>query len=325
MPVWWIIIFLVLGLYIIIKGGDLFINAAVGLANATGIPKMLIGATIVSFATVLPEMLISLLAVAKGSPDLSLGNNIGSVIFNTGFILALSLIACPQKITKGFKSKGLLMLASALYLFLAAADKSIGYLDAAGLFLLLGFYIFTSLKEAKKGQRPEEFLINNGRPLKTYLIHFIIGAALIGIGAQVMVANSINLAKILGVSERVIGLTIVAIGSSLPELVTTLTAIRKKEFTMGVGNIIGANTLNLILIPPLCTLIAGGNLPISLQKLPPFKNPVPSTLYIDIPFAILLLFLVVFHPLYRGRLCRRQGIIILLLFTAYFGYILISA
>jgi len=133
------IILFIIGLLIIIKGGDIFVNSAVHLANTTGIPKVLIGATIVSVATVLPELLISTLAAARGADDLSLGNNIGSVIFNTGAILAISLIIAPQKSNRNLRSKGFFMIFSLLVLWALVWDGNLSLGKSVFLFLLLVF------------------------------------------------------------------------------------------------------------------------------------------------------------------------------------------
>ena len=315
------IILFIIGLFIIIKGGDIFINAAVHLANTTGIPKVLIGATIVSIATVLPELLISTLAAARGSPDLSLGNNIGSVIFNTGAIMAISLIVAPQISSRNLRSKGFFMVFSLLVLWALVGDGSLSLSDSAILFLLLAWFIYSSIREAKQDKSLEIKTSSPLIPLSRQILGFIIGAACIVIGAQLLVSNGVRLAQILAVPERIIGLTVVAIGSSLPELVTTITSLRKGESSIGIGNIIGANTLNIILIPPLCSLVSKGNFAPGMENFSIFPHPIPTTIYIDIPLALLLLLIMVVPSSITNKLQRWQGTAMLLLFIIY--YILI--
>ncbi len=325
MSIAWIILLLLVGLLAIIKGGDVFIDAAVGLADATGIPKMLVGATIVSFATVLPELMISALAAVQGATDLSLANNMGSVIFNTGVVLAISLVAAPQRVDPSFTSKGLLMVLGAVYLLFAAWDRSIGVADSIGLLALVGIYVYTSLRQARLETEPPTRLAGDAEPpWGKYSLRFVGGAVLIVIGAQLMVNNGVALAAYLGVPERVIGLTIVAMGSSLPELVTTLTSLIKKEFHLGVGNILGANTLNLVLLPPISSLLSDGDLPVSLQKLSFWPQALPTTTYIDIPVALLLLSLVALPGILHGRLYRWQGLGLLLIYGGYLAFLLLS-
>ena len=323
MPIGLIIFFLLIGLIVIIKGGDIFVTAAVKLARLTGIPKIIIGATIVSFATALPELLISALAVAQGSTDLSFGNNIGSIIFNTAVVLAISLIFSPTKIRYQYKQKGLLMLFSIIFLFFAAIDLIISYQDALILSLFLVIFVYYCFKDSKILEM-DEFDDCEKVALLPCVIRFMIGGACIALGAQLLINNSIALAKIFNVSERVIGLTIVGMGSSLPELVTTITSIKKKEYTIGLGNILGANILNITLIPIICTIITKGNLTINLQKLSVFKDAVPNTLLIDIPFAIIIIAIIVLPGMIRRYLSRWQGVVLLILYIVYLSFLLIT-
>ncbi|MCL2678036.1 MAG: sodium:calcium antiporter, partial [Clostridiales bacterium] len=309
------------GLLIIIKGGDIFVGAAVAVAQATGIPKMLIGATIVSMATALPELFISSLAAAQGAPELSLGNNIGSVILNTGVILGFSLLARRQAVGRDFQSKGLFMLFSLLVLIGASLDRVIGYLDAAILLILFLYYIISSAREALTVRLPEDAAprrpINKGQTV----LRLLMGAACIVIGAQLMVKHGVALAAALGVPQRIIGLTVVAVGSSLPELVTTVTAMLKKEFSMGVGNIIGANTLNIVLIPPVCALLSRGNLPLSGQAVSFLPGEIPTALYIDMPVALLLMAVALLPGMLKRRLYPWQGFLSIGLYLAYLCFI----
>lgn len=322
MHFFFVLFFLFIGMAIIIWGGNIFISAASALAKATGIPKMLIGATIVSVATVLPELMVSSFAVWQGSIDFSFGNNIGSIICNTGLIMSIALAITPQNCGKGFTSNALFMLISLIILMFQAYDLVIGYSDAIILFLILSAFVFFSIRQAKCS--PDQPSNEIDMPVKKCLIHFGIGAACIAIGAQLMVKNGVALALMLGIPERIVGLTIISIGSSFPELVTTIAAIRKKEFHIGIGNILGANILNILLLPAVCAFIAKGQMLLGLQKLSFSGTPIPTTLYIDMPFVMLLALLIVIPALLKKKFFRWQGFICLILYLLYNIFIIIS-
>ncbi|MCI8336439.1 MAG: calcium/sodium antiporter [Peptococcaceae bacterium] len=317
------IMIFIIGLILIIKSGDIFVNAAIMLAEITHIPKILIGATVVSLATTLPELLVSVMSVAQGSIDLGISNNIGSVICNTGFIMGLSILCIPQTLSgNSFRNKGLLLLGFTGLLFYLCRDLNISYSDSL---LLMGcFLIFTGLSvlEAKAGQNEEttmpspEATDTNISKEKCFL-GFFLGAAGIIIGARLLVNSGITIAAFLGIPERIIGLTIVALGTSLPELVTAVTALLKQEGQMSVGNILGANIMNITLIPACCGMIAAGHMTLNLQQTPFFTEPISSTLYIDIPLSMVLMSLIILPSLITKKIKRYQGLGVLLLYLAY--------
>lgn len=311
----------IIGLILIIKSGDIFVNAAITLAEITHIPKILIGATVVSLATTLPELLVSVMSVAQGSIDLGISNNIGSVICNTGFIMGLSVLCMPQTLSdNSFRNKGIMLLSFTGLLFYLCRDLHISYGDSA---LLLGcFFIFTlvSISEAKSGQSEESIENQNENcsyPKEKCFLSFFLGAAGIIIGARLLVNSGITIAGFLGIPERIIGLTIVALGTSLPELVTAITALLKKEGQMSIGNILGANIMNITLIPACCGMIAAGHMTLNLQQTPFFSEPISSTLYIDIPLAVILMSLIILPSLKTKQIKRYQGLCALLLYLAY--------
>lgn len=315
------ILIFILGLLLIIKSGDIFVNAAIQLAEITHMPKILIGATVVSLATTLPELLVSVMSVAQGSIDLGISNNIGSVICNTGFIMGLSVLCMPQTLSgTSFRNKGIMLLGFTGLLFYLCRDLHISYSDSI---LLLGcFLIFTlvSISEAKSEQDENNITTqheNAAYPKKKCFLAFLLGAAGIIIGARLLVNSGITIAEFLGIPERIIGLTIVALGTSLPELVTAVTALLKKESQMSIGNILGANIMNITLIPACCGIIATGHMTLNLQQTPFFATPISSTLYIDIPLAIVLMSLVILPSLKTKQLKRYQGLSVLLLYLAY--------
>jgi cation:H+ antiporter len=300
------ILLFVLGLILIIKGGDYFVEAASWMALVSGIPRFVIGATVVSLATTLPELLVSLLAALDGKVDLAVGNAVGSVTANIGFIMALSIICLPGVFYRrqmAFKSF-LMVLAAFLPLFFSGS----GYLPhSAAWCMLLIFvaFIIDSLRTAKAGLDKDNGAGVSGSVFGN-ILRFILGAAGIVLGAEILVKYGSELAVFFGVSEAVIGVSLVAMGTSLPELVTTLTAIKKGESALSIGNILGANILDLTLIMPVCALVSGEALPVSRQGL-----------ILDLPVCLLICFLAVAPAFCRRRFSRGQGFCLLVIYIAY--------
>ena len=309
-----ILLFLV-GLGLIIKGGDFFVDAASWMAEVSGVPKLIVGATVVSIATTLPELLVSMMASARGSVGISVGNAVGSVTANLGLIMALSLIFMPAVIRKKDYAFKFAMLTAAILVLFGFSFG--GELKIVGAILLLimfcvsmGENVLHALKAAKSesaAERPAK----DKKTVTVNIVKFVLGAAGIVGGAELMVNNATTLARLLGISEAIIGATIVAIGTSLPELVTTLTAIAKKESSLSIGNIIGANIIDLTVILPLCAVISGKNLPMDVQNVK-----------LDMPFCLGLVLIGVIPPLFSGKLKRAQGFIMLGVYILYIALML---
>lgn len=309
------ILIFILGLVMVIKGGDVFVDGATSIAKALNIPTFIIGATIVSLATTLPETLVSVFAVSE-SVDMAIGNAIGSVTANTALIMAVAMLA--MNITaerKHFAIQIVMLIVSTLVLLLFSLT---GYLTVVGcviLILILIAFIVYNIVSGKKQSRALKSLAHEGEEegkkadKKLILFNiflFIVGAAGMAGGSRFMVNYGSFIAGYFGVSEGIIGLTIVAIGTSLPELVTTITAIVKKESGLSIGNVIGANIIDITMILPLCSLISGQLLPISL-----------NSLYIDFPICILVTLIATVPLLIRQKASKIQGGALL---TVYLGY-----
>lgn len=302
-----VILLFVVGLVLIIKGGDWFVDSAVFIANLTGIPKFIIGATIVSVATTLPELTVSVTGVIDGELDLAVGNAVGSVTANIGLIMGISLVCMPAVIKRSqFWLKGTLMSAAALLLWVLCKDGTLHMLPSFALFMLLAVYVWDNIRDAKNDVGSDEREVVDKKDLPKQIVMFIIGIAAIVGGSKLLIEYGSEIALLLGVPSAIIGVTMVAIGTSLPELITTLTAIRKKESSMSIGNIVGANIIDLAMILPICSVVSDGKLTIAEQSYA-----------LDMPMCFAMTLIAVLPPLIKGKLYRWQGILMLALYAVY--------
>lgn len=285
-----VILLFVVGLVLIIKGGDWFVDSAVFIANLTGIPKFIIGATIVSVATTLPELTVSVTGVIDGELDLAVGNAVGSVTANIGLIMGISLVCMPAVIKRSqFWLKGTLMSAAALLLWVLCKDGALHMLPSFALFVLLAVYVWDNIRDAKNDVGSDEREVVDKKDLPKQIVMFIIGIAAIVGGSKLLIEYGSEIALLLGVPSAIIGVTMVAIGTSLPELITTLTAIRKKESSMSIGNIVGANIIDLAMILPICSVVSDGKLTIAEQSYA-----------LDMPMCFAMTLIAVLPPLIKG-------------------------
>lgn len=314
------------GIFFIVKGGDWFVDGAVWIAEVTKIPKFIIGATIISLATTLPEIIVSTIAALDGhnillsgaanavaaSQDkvgMAIGNGIGSVICNTALILAISIIFMPIAINKkDFAPKAFFLIAAVTVLFLFSLKGSLSILGAIVLLIVFAFYIAENIRSGKatvKDGTAEKTAAGKSTVI-TNILKVSVGAAGIVIGSELLVNNGSKIAASFGVSEAVIGVTIVAIGTSLPELVTAVTAVVKKQTSMSVGNVIGANIIDTTLILAICSFIYGGKLPVSKQNI-----------YLDFPIAIAVTLIAAVPTVKTKKFSRWQGVLLLVIYLAY--------
>jgi cation:H+ antiporter len=312
----------IVGLTMVIKGGDYFVDAARWFSDVTGIPRFIVGATIVSVATTMPELSVSVFATLGGSIDMAVGNVIGTVTANIALIMAVSIIALPAKLEgNDFRSKGILMLFAALLLGIFMLDGNLSKFESLFLFAVLGLFIFENVISAKRikqsCEETESYLSVTSRDncgTRIVLINtakFAGGLAGIIIGSKIIVDNAKLLAAGLGVSEAVIGLTIVAVGASLPELITTLSAIAKRESALSIGNVIGANIIDMTMILAVCSFITADGLPVSQR-----------TLTTDLPVTLIVMALAIIPPLFTKRLMRWQGFALLFVYLLYMTHII---
>mgnify|MGYP000112700253 CR=1 FL=1 len=306
-----IILFLV-GIVFIIKGGDFFVDAASWIAEVSGVPKLIVGATIVSLATTMPEMLVSVMAAAEGKVDMAIGNAVGSVTANIGLIMAISLICIPAAIKRrDYLLKSVCMLAAAVVVVVSGVQGSVGTVASIVLVVIFLVFLWENISSAKRSMlEKHEEETKRPKPGRKEIIKniilFVVGAAGIIVGADLLVDNGSELARYIGISERIIGVTVIAIGTSLPELITTITAIVKKESSLSVGNILGANIIDLSLILPVSSLVSGKALPISA---------VSGSL--DLPACLLVGCVAVVPAMISERFRRWQGILLLAIYVGY--------
>ncbi len=307
---------LLLGIVFIVRGGDAFVDAASWIAEISGVPQFIIGATVVSLATTLPELIVSSLAAMDGKADMAVGNAVGSVTANLGFIMALSIICMPGVIRRRqILWKSLLMIAAALLLIILSWGGALSSLSSLWLLLIFGLFILENIRGARQGAGCHQTVTPLRGPgdLPRNIFKFILGALAIVIGADLMVDNGSQLAMLLGVPERIVAVTIIAIGTSLPELVTTLTAIAKRQSSLSIGNILGANILDLTMILPVCSLLSGGEIMISHHMG-----------VLDMPVCLGIILLATLPALLSGRFSRKQGVFMLVCYSLYVAALCIS-
>ena len=306
--------FFVVGLILTIKGGDWFVDSASWFAEAMGIPKFVVGATVVSFATTLPELLVSVRAAMNGSAQLAIGNAIGSVTANTTLIMGVSLVAMAQVISrKEFALKGGLLLAAIVGLTLLSLSGMLPVWSSFILWAIFAVFMVSNLLDGKKSASIEKNISYEKKEVPSRVLFFVLGTASIVFGAEFLVSSGKTLAAGFGISEAIIGFTVIALGTSLPELVTTLTAIRKKENSLSVGNIIGANIIDTTLILPLCAVINGQALPVD-----------KINLVFDFPVCIAACAVAVIPTIIQGRFKKWQGYALLSIYALYILFLVLN-
>ena len=316
---------LVFGLILLIKGGDWFVDAATGIAKRFKLPELLIGATVVSIGTTLPEVMTSAMGAIAGSGAMAYGNAIGSIICNTSLVAATTIAIKPGKADK----KALVFPVTCFFAVMAfyALNAYVAGTFALwmGIVLLLAFVVYMVINVLNMKKKPTEETpveteltapeLPEGNPTFALIkdIAVLIGSALvIAVGAHLLVDSATEIAVNLGVPQTVISLTIVALGTSLPELVTAITSLAKGHGSLSLGNIIGANIFNLV-------LVSGAAITIN-----PFDVPAEATFFgnnasliFDIPLVFIVMGIMTIPPLVKGKMYRWQGIALLSLYAAY--------
>ena len=314
------IILFILGLALLIKGGDWFVDGATGIAKRFKLPDIVVGATVVSIGTTLPEVMVSTTGAIQGLSSMAYGNAIGSIICNTALIAAISIAFNPGPVnTKSMKMPVVFFFGSAaIYCFasyvLGTFPRYFGFI----MLVICALYLYITVRQGMKNPdaaAEEEAEEGKEHPMWLDLVLLVGGAALIAFGADLLVDNGTKIAQGIGVPETVIALTFVALGTSLPELVTTITSLRKGHASLGIGNVIGANVFNLVLVSGVSISIAPFDVPVG--KLIAGHN---ASLVMDIPIMIFVMLLMCVPALATKKLGRWQGIVLLVIYVAFCGF-----
>ena len=312
------ILLFAVGLVLLIKGGDWFVDGATGLATRFHLPDIVVGATVVSIGTTLPEVMVSATGALQGQGAMAYGNAIGSIICNTALIAAISVTCNPGPVNiKTLKMPVIFFFSSAALYCLAA--YILGTFPRWMGFIMLSIFIVYTVLNIRNGlKNPDadsaETEEENSKPrtLLMELVLLVIGAAVIAVGADLLVDHGTIIAQELGVPETVIALTFVALGTSLPELVTTITSLKKGRASLGIGNVIGANVFNLVLVSGVAVTLAPFDVPVGKQLLG--QN---ASLVLDIPLMLLVMLLLTVPALLRKKMGRWQGIVLLGIYAAF--------
>ena len=317
--IWLPIVLFVIGLVCLIKGGDWFVDGATGLARKFHVPEFIIGATIVSIGTTLPEVMVSATSAVKGIGDMAYGNAIGSVICNTALISAITIAIRPTEVErKSFRLPvACFFIAAAFFMVISYAFRD--FSRVTGIILLMMFIAYMIIVTVQGFKHPDKAAAEDQKeadsPFWKTIVLLVVGAALIALGARLLVNNGTKIATLLGVPDTVIALTFVALGTSLPELVTAITALVKGHSNLSLGNIIGANFFNLALVSGISITLAPFRLPVEKQI-----AGMNASLVVDLPLMLTVMAIMTIPTLIRQKLSRTQGILLLLLYAGYVAF-----
>ena len=299
------------GLIMIIKGSDWFVEAAIWIAKISRIPDLIIGATLVSICTTLPELMVSSSSALRGNAGMAFGNALGSIIFNTGFILAITIVFSTPSLkdrVKFQKTGRFLLLLLVALLIISVSLHQISRSTGIILLLVLVGYLYSNVRSSRS-QPDMSIPVNLQKDKVTVaknVLAFVVGVILTIGGANLLVTYGEEIARILGVPDVVIGLLLTSIGTSLPELVTAITAMKKGAQDLSIGNVLGANILNIILVIAVSATI----FPIQVER---------TWIIFHLPFAIFIITSVLFFiRMNKEKLQRSNGIFIFISYIFYF-------
>lgn len=314
---WGSLILFAVGVALLIKGGDWFVDSAVGVAKRFRVPEIIIGATVVSIGTTLPEVMVSVTAAVNNNGAIAYGNAIGSIICNTALIAALTIAIRPAPVQKKTVITPVIFFFASAAIYVVAAygfgrfDRWLGIV----MLLVFGTYMAMTIRNGFKNPIEEQHEGDegdNGGSFVKNIIVLVISAALIAVGADMLEGSSVSLAMMAGIPTEVVGVTVVALCTSLPELVTAVTALAKGHGALSLGNIIGANIFNLV-------LVSGAAVTIS-----PFVIPEGSKLFgyntsqlIEIPLMVAVMAIMTLPAIFKGKLRRWQGATLLCIYGAF--------
>ena len=310
------VLLFIVGLLFLIKGGDWFVDGASALARRFHLPELLIGATVVSIGTTLPEVMVSTMSALSGHGEIAYGNAIGSVICNAALIAALTIAVRPGKVDPKTLKMPVLFFFAAAAIYCVAAYGFGKFTRPMGFIMLAMFvaYMAANIHQMKNAPTEEHEEEEETMPLPRMLMLLVLGAVLIAMGANLLVDNGTLIAQALGVPESVIALTFVALGTSLPELVTAITSLIKGHSDLSLGNVVGANVFNLVLVSGVSVALAPFTVPQSATIF-----GMNSSLVLEIPVMIAVMVLLTAPALVRGKLSRVQGVALLVIYAVFCG------
>ena len=310
------VLLFIVGLLFLIKGGDWFVVGASALARRFHLPELLIGATVVSIGTTLPEVMVSTMSALSGHGEIAYGNAIGSVICNAALIAAITIAMRPGKVDPKTLKMPVLFFFAAAAIYCVAAYGFGKFTRPMGFIMLAMFvaYIAANIHQMKNAPAEEHEEEEETVPLPRMLMLLVLGAVLIAMGANLLVDNGTLIAQALGVPESVIALTFVALGTSLPELVTAITSLIKGHSDLSLGNVVGANVFNLVLVSGVSVALAPFTVPQSATIF-----GMNSSLVLEIPVMITVMVLLTAPALVKGKLSRVQGVALLVIYAVFCG------
>ena len=312
MEILFAIIILILSFALIIWGGDVFVNSSVAIAKKLKISTSIIGATLVSVGTTLPEILVTIFSITNNAGDIALGNALGSVVFNCCVIGGILLCFTTILIKNGWHLDYWLLIFALISTLVYGTGGKIGYVGSICLLMMFFVFIIINIYNAKS-KNEQENLNSAPHTIWFHFLIFILASAMVGFGAYFLVEKAKFLARMAGFSELFIGLTIIAFGTSLPELITTINAIRKNEPGLGLGNIVGANIINSTLLVGLTGVCSNG---IIVGK---------DTLLVTLPVAIISNLILLLPSLIKKRTYKWQGFALMIFYALYYAFLIFSS
>ena len=308
------VLLFIVGLLFLIKGGDWFVDGASALARRFHLPELLIGATVVSIGTTLPEVMVSTMSALSGHGEIAYGNAIGSVICNAALIAAITIAVRPGRVDPKTLKTPVAFFFAAAAIYCIAAYVFGRFTRVMGIIMLATFvaYMAVNVLQMKNTPAGEQEASEEEMPLAKTLILLVLGAVLIAVGANLLVDNGTLIAQALGVPESVIALTFVALGTSLPELVTAVTSLVKGHSDLSLGNVVGANVFNLVLVSGMSITLAPFTIPQSATLF-----GINSSLVLDLPVMLAVMLILTVPALVKGKLHRAQGILLLAIYAAF--------
>ena len=310
------IIILIGSLLLLIWGGDKFVDASIAISKKLKIPPAIVGATITSIGTTLPELLVTIFASSGESSGLAVGNALGSIAFNGAVIGGILLIFSTIRLKDTGKTSSILLIFSLFLTFAMCLDKNVAIWECCILIIMFVIFMVLNYKTAKQATDDVQYNIEKiNKSIGTYLVQFLISSSAIAVGAYFLVDKAKFLAGMAGLSETLIGLTIVSIGTSLPELITTINSIRKKQSGLGLGNIIGSNIINCTLLMSLSGIISSGGNGLMVDN---------QTLFVTLPIATIICLILLLPTLIKKKSKKWQGITLICLYLAYYTFLILN-